>query len=182
VILSGDISRPRVLLVSGTIGAGKSTVLDEIHTQLCAAEVAHACVDVDALRLSWPPHGRFNEAVAMENLGSVWRNFRAAGASRLVVAAVVERHEDVAALQRALDSGRPTICQLQASEATRLARIRARELGSALAWHLARTTELQAILDGAALADFVVSNDGRAVQEVAAEVLRRADWLPASQR
>ena len=96
------------------------------------------------------------------------------------MAAVVETHVDVAAYEAVLASGRILVCQLQASSETRRARIAARERGSGLTWHLNRTDELQAQLDAMRLADFEVSNDGRAIQEVAAEVLLRVNWLTPS--
>jgi hypothetical protein len=108
----------------------------------------------------------------------VWANFRAAGARRLVIAGVVERREDLAAYQQAVPGARIRLCELRASEQTRVARLRARELGIGLEWHVRRTTELQTILDGTALCDFVVSNEGRNVRDVALEVLIRAGWLP----
>jgi hypothetical protein len=42
---------------------------------------------------------------------------------------------------------------------------------------LHRTTELNAILDAADVADFCIDNGDRPVADVAAEVLARAGWL-----
>jgi hypothetical protein len=169
-----------LLVVSGTVGVGKSAVLDEIHTVLCSADASHACVDADALALSWPIRGEFNQISMVENLSSLWANFRAAGARRLVIAGVVERSSDLAAYQRAVPGARITLCRLLASDPTRLARLQRREIGTGLEWHLQRTTELDATLDSAALHDFTVLNDGRTVREVALEVLRLAGWPPGA--
>ena len=40
-----------------------------------------------------------------------------------------------------------------------------------------RVEELETILDRASLEDFVISNDGRAINDVARDVLSRAGWL-----
>jgi hypothetical protein len=54
-------------------------------------------------------------------------------------------------------------------------------VGAGLQWHLRRSEELETILEAARLEDFMVSNDGRPVREVAIEVLTRAGRLaPAS--
>src|ERR1043166_7143913 len=82
-----------MLIVSGTVGVGKTAVLDEIHDLLRAIDVAHACIDLDALSLSWPIRGAFNQVSVVENLASLWTNSRIAGARRLVIAGVVERSE-----------------------------------------------------------------------------------------
>jgi len=67
--------------------------------------------------------------------------------------------------------------RVTASEATRLARVAARETDEH--WrdrHLARTVELEAILAAAGLDDAVVDNDGRPLRDVATEVLAAAGW------
>jgi hypothetical protein len=168
-----------LLILSGTVGVGKSAVLDEIHTVLCSADSSHACIDIDALGLSWPIRGEFNQVSVIENLRSLWANFRAAGARRLAIAGVVERSTDLAAYRQAVPGARVTLCRLLASEATRLTRLQKREIGAGLDWHLRRTTELEAILDTGVLHDFTVLNEDRTVREVALEVLSRAGWLPA---
>ena len=166
-----------VLAISGPVGVGKSTVLVEIHDLLSAREVPHACVERHALAYSSPERGYFNEDVLAVNLASVWANFRAAGAERLVVAGVVERPEDLEVYRRAVPGARITVCRLTAAEDTRLERLRGREVGAGLDWHLARTVELERILDEVRLHDFAVSNDaGRPVREAALEVLARAGW------
>ena len=85
-----------VLVLSGTVGVGKTTVMVELHDILMKADVAHACVERDALAYSWPERGAFNRETVWENLACVWANFQRAGARRLIIAGVVEDHSDVA--------------------------------------------------------------------------------------
>ena len=94
-----------------------------------------------------------------------------------MIAGVVEHAADIDDYRRAVPGSRVTVCRLTASAATRAARLRAREVGAGLDWHLRRTEELEAILDAARLEDFAVENDARPVRDVAVEVLARADWL-----
>ena len=66
-----------------------------------------------------------------------------------------------------------------AAEPTRTARlIRRMAAGPSCDWHLARTIELDAVLDHADVEDFTVNNDDRAPREIANEVVTRAGWLP----
>jgi dephospho-CoA kinase len=171
----GEQSSP-VLILSGTVGAGKSTILNEVHTLLERARVPHVCVDADALAMSWPARGAFNQIAVLDNLRSVWANARAAGAERLVLACVVESREDLDAYRRAVPGAQITVCQLVAPEEVRKSRLRQRELGAGLEWHLQRTEELRQILEDAAVHDFSVINDDRSVQDVAYEALARAAW------
>lgn len=172
-------SQPEIplLIVTGTVGVGKSAVLDEIHDVLCSADSAHACIDVDALSHSWPMRGEFNRISMLENLRCLWANYRAAGALRVALAGVIERSTELAEYGAAIPGARITVCRLVASEATRVARVHTREIGSGLPWHVQRTVELEAVLVAAALHDFEVLNEGRCVRDVALEVLGRAGWL-----
>jgi hypothetical protein len=49
--------------------------------------------------------------------------------------------------------------------------------GPSLDWHLARTIDLETILEQHGLEDFVVENGERSVRDVAIEVLVRSGWL-----
>jgi hypothetical protein len=178
----GRLESVPVLVVSGTVGVGKSTVVAAIHDLLAEAEVAHACIERDAIACSWPERGAFNRDTVWPNLASLWTNFRRAGAGRLVFGGVVEDVADVAACRRAVPGAQVVVCLLVAAEVTRVARLRGRETGAGLAWHLARTVELQEVLMRAAVHDFAVSNEaGRGVRAVALEVLAQAGWpVPGS--
>jgi hypothetical protein len=166
-----------LLLITGTVGAGKSAVAAEISEILSDQKVSHAFVDLDALSYCWPPRGRFNRETALENLASLWTNFQAAGIQRLVVAAVVETPADWQQVVAAVPGAAVVICRLVAPQAIRESRLRGRETGRGLAWHLARTVALEEILEQANLEDFRVENGARALGVVALEVLQRAGWL-----
>jgi adenylylsulfate kinase len=167
------------IVVTGTVGAGKSSVAGEMQHLLGCQGIPHARVDVDALSECWPapPDDPFNTRVMLKNLVCVWSTYRQAGAQRLVIAGVLERREDLEGYRRAVPGLQPVVCRLVASTATLRQRLRQRELGTGLAWHLRRAEELAAQLEATRLDDFVVHNEGRTLQETASEVLVRAGWL-----
>ena len=165
-----------VLVLNGSVGAGKTTIGHAISCVLASAGIPHAFVDRDALCVSWPPRGRFNEELANRNLAAVWENFRDSGAERLVVAGVLESRDDVEALRTNIQSAAIIVCRLRASDAVRDMRLQAREHGVSRDWHRARSVELETILDHAAVDDFSIENDGRSPDAVAHEVLARAGW------
>jgi hypothetical protein len=166
-----------VIIVSGTIGAGKSAVASEMSDILCEREVPHAYVDLDLLSWSWPPIGQFNNVLAFKNLAAVWANYREAGCERLIVSHVVECSDELDCYRQAVPGACIMVCRLVASQATRESRIRQREIGAGLEWHLNRTVELEEILHKASVEDFQVENDGRPIRDVALEVLEKAGWL-----
>jgi adenylylsulfate kinase len=89
------------LLLTGTVGSGKTSVADAIGDLLSHAGIANAAIDVDWLRHSWPcpPEDPFNGKLALRHLSAVARNYLQAGVARLVLAGVIEsraaRVEDV---------------------------------------------------------------------------------------
>lgn len=170
-----------VLILSGTVGVGKSTVMVEVHDILAAARVSHACIERDALAYTWPERGEFNHATVIENVATICENFRRAGAERLVIAGVVETLADVEDYRRAIPGARITVCQLVAPEDERLARLAAREVGAGLRWHLRRTVELQQILDTTRVHQLSVENHARPIRDTALEVLARVNWPVSAQ-
>jgi hypothetical protein len=169
-----------VLVLSGSVGVGKTATLIEIHDILEKSEVPHGCVERDALGYSWPPQGRFNERIVELNLLCVSRTFLAAGAERLVIAGVIETPHDLEVYRRCIPKAEIQVCRLTAKLDLRRERLRSREKGAGLDWHLERTLELDLVLDEAGINDFSVDNSDRPLREVASEVLARAGWPPYS--
>jgi hypothetical protein len=167
-----------VLLITGTVGAGKTTVAYEINDALAEMEIPNATVDLDALTAMWPPSSRWNADLMFENLAALWPIYRAHGATRLVLAHVLEDGSELDRYRAAIQGADMTIARLTGPEATRLERLANRmPEGPSRDWHLARTVELEQILERAAHEDFVVENGDRPIREVALEVLRRARWI-----
>jgi predicted kinase len=171
--------RTRLLVVNGTVGAGKTAVADAVTELLTERGVAHAFIDVDALRRVWPrpDDDPFAGRLVFEHLAAVAPNLARRGYRRVLLAGVVEDPADRERYGAAFDGADVTIVRLAAREATRMARLNARETDERwFTWHARRTVELEQILDAAALDDAVVDNDERPVRDVAAEVLSAADW------
>lgn len=167
-----------VLLISGPIGAGKTTVATEAVKLVAEAGIRVAGVDMDALTEVWPrpADDRFNSRLGLRNLAGVWRNAQDMGATRLVVARVIESRAALDGFRDAVPGAEITLVGLRARQETLLERVRVREVGAARQWHLDRVLELSRQMDEAAADDFVVWTDGREVVDVAREVLRRAHW------
>jgi adenylylsulfate kinase len=132
------------MLVTGTVGSGKTTVMEAIGKLLVDRGVPHALVDLDQLRLLWPPPtgDRFNHALELTNLCSVAANYRAAGGLRLVLAGVIEQRSAVEEYQRAVNCTLRVV-RLRADPDTLADRLhhRHRHDPDGLSWHLHRAPE-----------------------------------------
>ena len=95
---------PQGLLVTGTVGAGKTAVAEALGDLLAERGVPHAVIDVDWLRRSWPspPDDPFNGGITLRNLRAVARNFLDDGARLLVLAGVVESRAERESYQDAI--------------------------------------------------------------------------------
>jgi hypothetical protein len=166
----------RVLVISGSMGAGKTAVLGEASDLLSALGVIHAAIDLD-----WLNAGRFPETapkvLVFENLGAVWRNFAAQGIDRLLVAYAIVSASEIEEIRRAIPESKVVLARLTADLAVMQQRVRDRETGMLRDAYVARSAELNGLLDAAQIQEITISNQARSITEVARELLVEAGWL-----
>jgi hypothetical protein len=166
----------QVLIITGTMGTGKTTVLLEASDILSAAGIIHAAIDLDMLGTSYLPDVSADELM-FRNLASVWSNYQAAGIRRLLLAEAVESREDLNRIRAAVPDAQIVICRLLAGIAIAEERIRTRETGMLQHKFVARVGELEKLLDNAHFEDFSITNDHAPITHVAREMLTRAEWM-----
>jgi GNAT superfamily N-acetyltransferase len=173
----------RVLVVSGTIGAGKSAVAAAVSDLLTKKGARHGWVDGDALAQAEPPApgDRYNQGLFFEALDGVAPAYRKRGFGLVVIARVVEDPEDreryAAAFSSEAGPAEVAIVRVTAPEDVRLARIEARDRDPAWReWSRTRTIELEDSLDALDLEDFTIENVGRSPSEAAAVVIDAVGW------
>lgn len=168
------------LVITGTVGSGKSIVAAEINDALAELKVPNAAVDLDTLVWQWPSTSKWNNDLMFKNLASLWPNYQAHGATHLILARVLEDRAELNRYRAAVPGAEITVCRLTTPEPLRLERLHERmPPGPSRDWHLARTVELEGTLTDRACEDFEVENGDRPIREVALEVLSRAGWLPS---
>ncbi len=170
--------RVPTLIVTGPVGVGKTAVALEVSELLEGRGVAHAVVDLDALGWCYPEPAddRFNTALALRNLAAIWKNYRTAGAARLVIARVIEAREELEPFRAAVPGAEIVVVRLRAPIDTLVERVNLREIGSANEWHVRRAAELAMLMDQQRVEDHLVETGGRSITEVAEEVLERIGW------
>ena len=170
-----------MLIITGSMGAGKTSVLGEASDILALRHIAHAAIDLDALGLAHIPSAPRNDGVMYRNLRSVCENYNSLGVGRLLLARAVENHAELELCRSAVSAKSVIVCRLTASVGTMEQRINRRESGVAQREYVARVVKLNDILDRARLKDFTVSNENRSLSEVAYEMLRKAGWISNGQ-
>jgi chloramphenicol 3-O-phosphotransferase len=168
-----------VLLVTGPIGVGKTAVLLEADHLLGEAHVPHATVVLQEIARCWPAPAddEWNERIAYRNLASLWSNFAAAGAERLLLERVLEQRSQLRHVREAIPGAEISVVRLRAPLSLIEQRVRTREPHAASEWHLGAARWLTPRMDRWAIEDHLVDNGNRPLREVATEILRLAGWL-----
>lgn len=171
---------PDVVLVTGTVGVGKTTVGEALSVLLERARVPHGLVDTDAVRRMWPVpvDDPFHLELELANVAAVAENYRRAGAARLVVTGVVGRMEARTRYAQVLGTDCLFVARLTANEGVVRQRLGSRHAGDldGLRWHLARYGELESILEAAGLEDVLVDTSELEPPDVAARIATAAGW------
>lgn len=171
-----------VIVVTGTVGAGKSTVAGTISDLLAERGVLNAMIDQDALRMvrPTPPGDRFGARLGYRNLAAIWPNLRDAGIRCATIADVVEdRAQSLADYARAMPGAAITIVRLDVPLDLIQERLVARErTPEGLAWSQARAPDLQAIMEREQVEDVLVDVGERSPHDVAKEILQRCGVVP----
>jgi predicted kinase len=167
-----------VLVITGPVGVGKSTIAAEAAWLLRQAEVPHALVDLDRIEQCWPvpADDPWNERVSHRNLACMWANFRQAGADRLIFTRVLETRSLLRRVTKAVPGAQITVVRLWASLAVLQERIRSRE-ASDPDWFLGAAAHTAEVFERARVEDHLVDNENRPAAVVAEEVLHRVGWL-----
>jgi len=166
-----------LLIITGSMGSGKTAVLGEASDILTLHGIAHAAIDLDTLGMAHLPITAENSDVMYRNLKTVWGNYVDYGIDRLLLARAIENHAEFECCLAAIAAKEVVVCRLTASIETMQQRVGSRELGVCRTQYIDRVITLNSALDRALLENFVITNEGRSLTEVAKEVLERARWL-----
>src|SRR5215469_11678404 len=160
-----------VLVITGPVGVGKSTIAAEAAWLLRRADVPHALVDLDRLEQCWPvpADDPWNERASQRNLACMWANFRQAGADRLIFARVLESRSLLRRVTEAVPGAQITVVRLRAPLAVLQERIRCREAGDP-DWFLGAAAHTAEVFEQAQVEDHLVDNENRPATAVAGEV------------
>jgi adenylylsulfate kinase len=165
-----------VIVVTGPVGAGKSTVAVAMSELLERRQVRHVMIDQDYLRRVYPsPAGdRFAARLGYRNLAAIWPNMLEIAPRCVIVADVVEdRAQSLADYAQALPGTQVTIARLDVPMSMILERLTGRESDESIDWFWKRAPELQAIMEREHVEDILIDAGDRTPYDVALEILER---------
>ena len=148
------MERKSLLVITGTMGAGKTSVLGEASDLLALQNIAHAALDLDAFGLAQLPSGASNDVVMYRNLQCVCKNYAAFGIRRFLVARAIEDRAALQCCREAVAAKSTIVCRLIANIGTMRRRVKRRESGVLQEQFVVRVTKLRSILEGGATGGF----------------------------
>jgi len=166
-----------LLIITGTMGAGKTSVLGEASDILALRGIAHAAIDLDALGLAHLPYAAGGDGVMYRNLQSVCENYSSLGVKRLLLARAIEDCAELERCRGIVAASSTAVCRLTANIETMEQRIKQRESGVSRGNYVARVAKLNTILERARLENFTITNENRQLNDVAHELLLKAGWI-----
>jgi guanylate kinase len=121
----------QVMLITGPTGVGKSTIGFSFYLRCLNAGLTAGYVDLNQLGFVRPataddPRGH---GIKARNLGAIWRNYRAAGATHLVASGPVEDDAALRHYAAALSGTDITLCRLRAGAGELRGRVLSRGAG-----------------------------------------------------
>src|SRR4051812_13451023 len=162
--------RVPTILVTGPVGVGKTTLIEAMGRRLRDADIPHATVDFDQLTACYPrlpDDDGWGTDIGLLNLASLWRNYSARGARRLLLARVIEGRSELQGYREAVPGAEIVVIRLRASVATLQERIRRRGEGRGMEWHLNRAVELAPLMDEQRVEHLLVETEERRPEELA---------------
>ena len=166
-----------ILLITGTVGSGKTTVAAEIGEQLAEMGLPNAVIDLDWL--GWVNVGKdFNgyDQLIVQNVFAAWPNYYSVGVQYLVLVRMLLQREPVEFLTKAFPNTPITVVRLTASKNTLEKRLTQRDNGETLREHLDEMESMNAILDELHLESATIRNEEIKVQETAKQIIEIIGW------
>jgi hypothetical protein len=171
------MQRRSLLIITGSMGAGKTSILGEASDILSLQNISHAAIDLDAFGLALLPSGAKSDVVMYRNLHSVCKNYASLGVRRFLVARAIEDCAALECCRKAVSATDTIVCRITADMRTMRSRVTMRETGISRKKFIARVKTLNSILDRAQLEDFVLASDERSATQIAHEMLLKAGWI-----
>ena len=176
--MDNDKRQPKgILLITGTVGSGKTTVAIEVGEQLAEMGLPNAVIDLDWL--GWVNvKDDFNgyDHLIVQNVFAAWPNYYSVGVQYLVLARMLLQREPVEFLTKAFPNTPITVVRLTVSKNTLEKRLTKRDNGETLREHLDEMESMNAILDELHLESATIRNEEIKVQETARQIIEIIGW------
>ena len=168
-----------LLVITGSVGVGKSSVAEAISKVLSNKKISNVVIDLDYIRDAYPKpkNDPFHMKLGYKNLSAVWKNYKTVGVTHFIVPNVVENRTDLKKFKSAVPNANIQVVRLKADIKTVHNRLKNRDKGESLKWHLNRAIVLTKQLENAKVENFVIDTNNKPILKVAQEIILKLGWL-----
>lgn len=172
-------NKTHLLILTGSVGVGKSSVAYAISKILSSIKISNVVVDLDHIRDAHPKpkNDPFHMNLGYKNLSALWKNYKAIGVTHLIVPNVVENKSDLKKFKFAISNADIQTVRLKADIKTIHSRLKNRDKGESLKWHLNRAIVLTKQLENAKVENFVIDTKNKSILKIAEEIIHKLGWL-----
>jgi hypothetical protein len=167
-------SEVKVIVMTGKVGMGKTTLLCEASDLLSSAGFEHAAIDLDFLGFTYLEAG-LSRALMFRDLEVAWSEYRGAGVTRLLLAETVVSRGDFNRIREATRKVEVIVCRFFAS--SEIAGTPNRALGALKKRFVGNLRGLERVHNDASLANFSIPIDYTSPQKASSELFMRSGWL-----
>lgn len=162
-----------ILIITGPVGAGKTSAAEAVFDLLSADKTPCAVIDFDWLTAAFPaPAGdRFNFRLGIKNLSSIIPNYISMGIKLFIIPTVIESKDEIETFKELIKGTYIYVIRLTATPATLHNRLDKREIGNLLDWHKKRALELIDMFESKQLENTIIDTENRSIESIAKEIL-----------
>lgn len=164
------MERRRAIVITGPVGAGKTTTAMALAELLEHRDTPCAMVDMDQLRWIHPtPKGDpFASAIGLRHLAFMAQTWTELNISTVILADVIETGTDRHA--KVMPGYEITVVRLSVGIERLHARLRERETDAQYGWHENRAIELTGIMERNGIGDLVIEVTNESPQDLAERI------------
>lgn len=169
----------RAVVITGAVGAGKTSTMWALTDLLQAHDLSCAGIDMDTLRRYHPQlkDDHFGNRLGRKHLAFMAASYFDYGIGRIILADVVETTDDRDALAQAMGDPGLIVVRLRVPMDTLRQRLHHRESAERLPWYLNRAVELEEILDANSIGDLIVEVTDQEPHDVAHQIAMKLGFI-----
>ncbi len=136
-------------------------------------------IDLDYIRDAYPKpkNDPFHMRLGYKNLSALWKNYKTVGVTHFIVPNVVENKSDLKKFKTAIPNVNIQVVRLKEDIKTIHSRLKNRDKGESLKWHLNCAIVLTKQLENAKVENFVIDTKNKSILKIAEEIISNVVWL-----
>jgi len=173
------------LLLTGGVGAGKTSLAIEVGELLRQQRVEHAVVDLDWLAWCVPSFDdqaqKQRRRLLAENLAAIWQSYKRHGIRRVVLAGSIVNAEHLRAVRRCLDEMPIRVIRIRAPLELVARRLQSRDPASKTIGSFDDLRSFDELLTAAAVESEIVDNIDPNLARTAHQIATICGWAPRAE-